>query len=256
MAEGVIHMIFRIKELLRYKVHARDGVLGEVEDFYFDDFEWCLRYMVVSGGDEMDGRRLLISTAAVERPDPSTTELKINLSKETTKNSPEITLDRPITREEQIAIHSYYEWPLYWEASGLSAYPLVEMVTDMRKQEAENEGVHPLRSARQVLGLSIKARDGHLGSVEDFLVEDEKWNMYYLVIDTGSWLPGRQVIISPQWIENIRWEDSEVEVDLNQETIKNSPEYDPTTPLDSEYEARLSEYYGSRNPNRSDSENA
>jgi hypothetical protein len=237
-------MILGIKELRKYEVSARNGVIGEVDDFYFDDFDWSLRYLVIAGNEEMGGRKLLISTVALHRPDSNNNQLSIDLSKEILKNSPEVTFERPVTREEEVALHSYYDWPFYWEAAGISAYPFVEMVTDMKKQEEENEGVHPLRSAKQMLGLGIRARDGSIGSVDDFLVEDEKWNMLYIVVDTGAWLPGKKVLLSPQWVEKIRWGESDVEVDLSQETIKNSPEYDPSVPLDTEYEGRLNEYYG------------
>jgi hypothetical protein len=142
-----------------------------------------------------------------------------------------------------VALHSYYQWPFYWEAVGVSAYPFVDMVSEMKKKEAENEKVHPMHSVKQMLGLSIRARDGIIGTLDDFIVEDEKWNMLYLVIDTSTLLPGKKVIVSPQWIENIRWTESDVEMDLNQETIKNSPEYDASLPLDEPYESRLSEYY-------------
>jgi hypothetical protein len=244
VAKGVVQMIFRIKELVRYTVAARDGALGYVEDFYFDEFNWSLRYMVVAGEDELDGRKFLLSTVALDRPDFTTSQMRVKLLKETIKNSPEVTFERALTREEEVALHSYYQWPFYWEAAGISAYPFVEMVSEMRKQQAENDEIRNLRSVKKILGLSIQARDGDIGSVDDFLVEDEKWNMHYLVIDTGSWLPGRKVIISPQWIEEIRWDEAGVGVDLNRETIKNSPEYDPSVPLDTEYEKRLHEYYG------------
>jgi hypothetical protein len=236
-------MIFQVKELRKYDIHARDGIVGRVDDFYFDDFEWGLRYLIISGNEEMEERKLLISTIALNQPDFNNSQLSIDLSKGILKNSPEVKLDRPITREEEIALHSYYQWPFYWEAAGVSAYPFVEMVSNMKKQEAEEEGVHLLRSINQVLGLNIKARDGRIGSVDDFLVEDQKWNMLYMVVDTGAWLTGKKVIISPQWVESIRWGKSDVEVDLSRETIKNSPEYEPSQPLDEEYEDRLSEYY-------------
>jgi sporulation protein YlmC with PRC-barrel domain len=239
-------MIFRVSDLIKYRVSARDGAIGEVDDIYFDEFNWTLRYLVVSGNEMMDGRKLLISTVALNHLNNNETQFSIDLSKETLKNSPEVTFGRPITREEEVALHSYFDWPFYWEAAGISAYPFVEMVSEMKKQETGYENVQSLRSVNQVLGWSIRARDGNVGSVDDFLVEDEKWNMLYLVIDTGSWLPGRKVIISPQWVEKIHWTESGVEVDLSQETIKNSPEYDPSLPLDTDYEGRLSEYYGQK----------
>jgi hypothetical protein len=74
--------------------------------------------------------------------------------------------------------------------------------------------------------FSIHARDGSIGKVVDLLVEDEGWRIYFLIVDTGSWLPGRKVLVSPSWIQNVDWSASHVDIDLNKETIRNSPEYD------------------------------
>jgi hypothetical protein len=54
-----------------------------------------------------------------------------------------------------------------------------------------------LRSVGQVRGYSIRATDGEIGSVHDFLFDDEHWTVRYLVADTGDWLSGRLVLISP-----------------------------------------------------------
>ncbi|MBN1992021.1 MAG: hypothetical protein JW953_04910 [Anaerolineae bacterium] len=66
----------------------------------------------------------------------------------------------------------------------------------------------------------------------------------YLVIDTRNWLPGRKVLLAPTWIEAVSWPGRQVYIDLAQETIKNSPEYDPSTPINEVYEERLYDFYG------------
>jgi hypothetical protein len=83
-----------------------------------------------------------------------------------------------------------------------------------------------LRSTRRVTGYHIHATDGEIGHVEDFIVDDENWALRYLVVDTGHWLPGRQVLISPQWIKGVNWADSCVYMDRSREAVKNSPKID------------------------------
>ena len=100
-----------------------------------------------------------------------------------------------------------------------------------------------LRSAKILKGLDISARDGELGEVEELIVDDEDWTIRYMVVDTGRWLPGRKVIISPQWISEKDMAQGRVVVDLSQSSVRNSPVYDPDT-LDRDYEDRLYEYYG------------
>lgn len=78
---------------------------------------------------------------------------------------------------------------------------------------------------------------------EDFLIDDHDWRIRYLEINTGHWWAGRKILVSPEWISAIDWQQSTVRVDLDRETIKGAPEYEPRTPVDREYEARLHEYY-------------
>jgi len=49
----------------------------------------------------------------------------------------------------------------------------------------------------------------------------------YMIVDTRNWLPGRKVLISPEWIDRVSWEDSKVYVDLAQRHIQAAPEFDP-----------------------------
>jgi hypothetical protein len=94
-----------------------------------------------------------------------------------------------------------------------------------------------------VISYYIGARDGDIGHVEDFVVDDEGWYIRYLVIDTRNWLPGKKVLIDPRWIEGVSWAESKVFVDLLQEVIRNSPEYDSNAPLGRAYESQLYEHY-------------
>ena len=111
--------------------------------------------------------------------------------------------------------------------------------------EEKETGDPHLRSAREVAGYHIQASDGSIGHVEDFIVDDATWDLCYLVVDTGNWLPGRKVLISPQWVvEPISWIESTVNVVLTREQVKESPVFDPTAPVNREYETRLYDYYG------------
>ncbi len=65
-----------------------------------------------------------------------------------------------------------------------------------------------------------------------------------MVVDTRNWLPGKKVLIAPGWIESIAWSQQTVTVDLERESIQHCPAYDPSQPLDREYEKRLHEHYG------------
>jgi hypothetical protein len=93
-------------------------------------------------------------------------------------------------------------------------------------------------------GYTVAGQDDACGTVKDFLVDDEYWVVRYLVLDTGNWLPGRKVILAPAWVKDVTWADRKVIVDLSQEQIKGSPEFNPDEPVNRQYEVRLYDYYG------------
>jgi hypothetical protein len=115
---------------------------------------------------------------------------------------------------------------------------------DKMEEEEKNSGDSHLRSSKEVLGYHIRASDGEIGHIEDFIAEDDTWFIRYIVVDTRNWLPGRKVLISPQWVEKISWAVHKVHIDLLRDNIKNSPEYDPGQPVNREYETMLYDYYG------------
>jgi len=95
-----------------------------------------------------------------------------------------------------------------------------------------------------LLDLSIEARDGDIGSVHDVLFDDESWTIRYLVIDTGKWLPGRKVLLSPCAVRAIAWGQRQISVDLTREEVKNSPHIDTDKPVSRQYERAYFDYYG------------
>ena len=99
-----------------------------------------------------------------------------------------------------------------------------------------------LRSAANVTGYYIEATDGDIGHVEDFIIDDETWEIRYMVVDTRNWLPGKKVLIAPRWIDRVSWEVSKVYASLSRDAIKKAPEYHPDT-LNREYEEKLHDHY-------------
>ena len=68
--------------------------------------------------------------------------------------------------------------------------------------------------------------------------------MRYIVVDTKNWLPGKKVLVPPAWIESADWLQKTVTVDLTKGQVERSPEYDPTSPVNREYEHQLYDFYG------------
>ena len=74
-------------------------------------------------------------------------------------------------------------------------------------------------------GYHIQTRDGTIGHVSDFIMDDKSWAIRQLVVETGHWFSGKEVLISLSKIDGISYEESKVFVNSTMETIRQEPEY-------------------------------
>jgi uncharacterized protein YrrD len=244
-------MLRSTKELRGYKIRAIDGEIGQVHEFYFDDLDWIFRYLVVDTGNWLPGRKVLLKPVVLAQPDWETRSLSVELTKEQVENSPSISADEPVSRQMEVDLHTYYGWTPYWRGGlppfgvgAAAAAEAIAMAAAPMGESDDQEGDQHLRSTREVNGYRIQARDGEIGHVDDLIIEDETWFIRCLVVDTRNWLPGRKVLVAPAWAEQVSWVEREIQVDLSRETIRESPEFDASTPVNRDYEGRLYDYYG------------
>jgi hypothetical protein len=101
-----------------------------------------------------------------------------------------------------------------------------------------------LRSAKEITGYSLEAVDGPIGLCGDVLFDDEEWTIRYMVADTGTWLPGRKVLISPISLGQPNWDSRLFPVQLTREQIRRSPGLDEDAALSSQYEMVWLSHYG------------
>ncbi|OGV73193.1 MAG: hypothetical protein A3K19_30100 [Lentisphaerae bacterium RIFOXYB12_FULL_65_16] len=243
-------MLRSLNQLHGYSVHATDGDIGKVCEFYFDDIRWGIRYLVVSLGRWLPGRKVLISPTALGEPDWEKRILPVSITKAQVESSPDVDTDMPVARQHEAELHRHYGWELYWSAEALAGAPFVGPLDDPASSPPEtvNKGGKPfdahLRTTRVITGFHIEAVDGVIGHVADFIVDDACWCIRYLVVDTRSWIPGRQVLVAPEWVERVSWETSTVYLDNTRKEVKNCPEFTPSSPVNRRYEECLYDYYG------------
>ncbi|MGD9329869.1 MAG: PRC-barrel domain-containing protein [Desulfobacterales bacterium] len=238
-------MLLNVSSIRKCDLMASDGVIGKCKDFLFDDGQWTIRYMVADTARWLPGRKVLISPLSLGSP-LWPDQLPVNLTKEQIKESPPLDEDAPVSREYEIRWADHYQYPYYWphgDLWGIRHYGPAVPSAHASERIEDAQGTN-LRSAKEVTGYHIEARDGGIGHVEDFIVDDTMWSIRYLVIDTRNWLPGRKVLVAAPWVDHIRWADETVHVTMDKEQIENSPPYDPKQPVNLGYEARLYDYYG------------
>jgi hypothetical protein len=242
-------MLRSVNELKNYAVRGNDGGIGSLDDFYLDDESWTIRYFA---GTSLSGRKFLVTPAALGCVNAQAGTLELLITRAQIENSPTIETQKPVSRHHEKALLDYYGCPYYWTGPylwGLSESPVRSV--EVRPREAEQqlaaaetdeEGVH-LRSLHAITNYSIKAKDGEIGHARDFLMEQETAQIRYMVVDTGSWWPGKKVLVARDWITEVSWAAMQIQVDLFREVIKTAPEYNYNVPIDSDYEKRLYGHY-------------
>lgn len=249
-------MVYSLNHLKGRSLQARDGLIGKVHDVFYDATDWIARYLVVDMGSMLNKRSVLISPGAAGSADWGHAVIPVDLTIEQVRNSPEIDTDMPVTRQHEAALRHYYGWPAYWGAiagegglaspiltpTGGPSGPEVRERTDGDQPPRRPTDTH-LRSANDTLGYHVQATDGTIGHVDEFLIDDDVWRIRYLVIDTRNWLPGRRVLVSPEWIGTVDWATEVVEVGLTRDAVKASPLYDPAAHWSAVYAAELHEHY-------------
>ena len=239
-------MLCDAKTLTGYKLSSRDGEIGKVKEFYFDDQYWTIRYLVADTGNWLTGRQVLISPYALLAVNREEQDIAIDLTKKQIEESPSLNTDKPVSRQFEETYNGYYGWPMYWGGPyAWGSYPYMVRAHEKLKEptQAQKAWDPHLRSTHEVRGYHVQAADGEMGHVEDFIVDDETWAIRYLVIDTQNWWPGKKVLVSPHWIERVSWGEAKVSVNLPRATLRQSPEYTDASLLTRDYETGLHRHY-------------
>jgi hypothetical protein len=239
-------MIISSKILQGYSLHSHDGDLGTAKDFYFDDRHWAIRYLVAETGRWLTSRQVLISPYALGEVMLKTKRIDIDLSKKQIEDSPPLGSNVPVSMQFERDYYGYYGWPVYWGTPLMWGY-YPDIVRNKGKQTVvtheDHKWDHHLRSTREVRGYHLQATDGEIGHMEDFLIDDETWAIRYLVINTGNWWSGKNILVSPTWIHRVSWSESKIYIDISREEVKKAPEYFGERMLTKEDENALHRHY-------------
>ena len=101
-----------------------------------------------------------------------------------------------------------------------------------------------LRSLGDLEKYSVSATDGDIGKVVNFLLDDKRWVVRYLVVETGGILGGRRVLISPIAFREADWSSQRFHLALTMDKIKHSPSIDVDQPVSGQHEREFARYYG------------
>lgn len=218
-------MLHKVKELVGDAIAASDGEIGRVDQVYFDDENWRVRYLVVDTGGWLAGRKVLIPPVSIDPSKSSENAIAVRLTREQVEHSPDIDTDMPVSRQYEAALDRYYDYSLFSAPPEESALSAGERAAESGRtlQEAERKAsASHLRASSEVIGYSIRATDGAVGHVDDLMVDDANWAIADLVVDPRDWLPGKKVLVAPSAVEGIDWQSKEVRLRMPRREIHHA----------------------------------
>lgn len=226
-------MLESTHKLIGFSLAAEDGEIGTVKDFYFDDQNWNIRYLVVETGNWLFGRRVLISPFAVQSVSEDQKLLKVNMTKDQVKSSPTIDTNLPVSKQMEKKLNDYYAWP-YYGGAGMG-YPTTGMVKVARVIKADavedSKADKHLRSYKHVRDYTVYNPDGYLGETVDFLVNTADWTLPHLIIEMAEPRIGELLLIATDNIASIDFSTYAVSVMLGTAQLERlssiHPDADP-----------------------------
>jgi uncharacterized protein YrrD len=215
-----------VSELRGCAIHTTDGDLGHVDDVFFDDRAWSVRYFVIQTGQLLHRRRVLLDPAAVSSLDAMHKAVDVRVTRVQLERGADADAHMPVSRWCALHYRNFAAWPVLWVAGfsepqyAIADPRTAEASATRRQAQSIGAGQPPephLRSAAHVTGHHVIARDGELGHVSDFVVDDEGWSLCDVVVESRHWLHTRQVELATYWIDSLSWAMSTVQVDLTRE---------------------------------------
>lgn len=227
-------MFHNMARLRGTRIGATDGEIGELMGLFFDEKTWQIRCLVLDTGHWLGGRKVLIAVDYFQRPKGRGEKLHVNVTRDQIENSPAL-LKAESARGQigKLSVFDYHILEPSREFSLVGPEPGIIGKLDTRL----------LHGTDEVAGYTIHTTDGDIGHLVDFIFDDESWIVRYLVVDTGSWWPGRKVLLSPEWVESMNWYDNKVFVNVSRESIKTAPSCEPLELPNRECEEKVFAHY-------------
>lgn len=211
-------MLRSLDDLICASVTATDGEVGSVRNVLFDDRSWMIRYMVIDVGHWLARRDVVISVSAIDQPDWVAKTFPAHLTKEQVRHSPDVDSQKPVSRQQEIAMREYYGWPAYWDTFLNPEFASVSIPVGRRFPVHTQEDPH-LRSTEDVIGYRVWATDGLIGCLESFIVDEASWHLGYLDVKAGDWLYNRSILVPSREVTSVLWADHRINLDRARQQI-------------------------------------
>lgn len=220
-------MIRQLSTLRDHTVMGSDIEIGRVHGSHFDDAHWKLRYFIVHPHESLELPLVLVSPHTLRDHDPEAGRLHVSQTRGHLEGSPRTENSLTLHRSHEIAFSRHFGWPAWWEET-----------TPTPQSQCEPA----LRSTLR--GYGVDSLNRYMGTLTDYLIDDETWEIRYLVVKTQGWDTHDWLLVAPSWIVDLGQANHIFTVGLRSEEIANAPRWHPEMPLSREFERGLHAHYG------------
>lgn len=187
----------RLSRLLATTLNCVDGPLGRVQDFYFDDFRWTIRYLVCRLPRNDKCRTVLVPSGHFRTSDWDLPIFPVALTREEVLACPPADSDMPVSRQRLQGLGEV----IFWPDQGGGANPSLVVPAPPLAQAGDPH----LRSFATVRQYRVESPHSVLGTVKDFIIDDESWSVKALVVQLTPWYRPKTVLVYPQWARDFDW---------------------------------------------------
>lgn len=257
--------LHKLSDLIRHALLLKVGSVATVVCIYFDDQNWKVRHFVVRMDGRPPRREILVAPHLVRRLSEQSSSLTIGLTWRQLESAPSADSELPVSHHHELGMSDQadhpslpprtaldiarpwdficFGWPPH-RVHGLLFDPTIDPSRLIPPLLPRALAAQPhLRSSQAVKGYRLRARNGDIGHLEDFILEEPDWKVRYLEIGTRNWLPGKLVLMPPTWIRDMNRALHQVRVDLDRETIRTAPPYDCCQAITQGAETTITEHY-------------
>ncbi|MCB9091456.1 MAG: PRC-barrel domain-containing protein [Halobacteriovoraceae bacterium] len=231
--------IITTKELLKFNILCKDEPLGKVEDLYFDKNSFYLRYLLVNTEHFVLKDYVLVSPISFSEIDLENKTITLSVTKERLENTPTLNNRDKISIIYEEHYNQYFGWPFYWTGSvspwdvgpyGIpwNYYTDNSEIKNLQKKSTQHDKLKDqLYSALDMHSFSIHAEHskGNFGHIQGFLINSSTMAIDYIIVDTIKYIPSKLVVLRPEWIQDVHWDEQEIIFPFSKDVIKNAPDF-------------------------------
>jgi hypothetical protein len=236
-------MLLTFQNVLDTAVDGKDGNIGSLQDLLFERKSWHIRYLVVDTGNLFGKRQVLLVPGILTRVDWSGTGLTMPVTRQQANEALDIDECRPLSRRKEHELARHFGWQPYWQTGPAGLPSNVGLPTTTVSERIEPEDALHVGSARSLIGFDVKSREADVGYAGSLVFDDQEWMTRYLVVDVGSLLSDRRVLVASDWL-TIDWDAQDIRVDVTCDEMEGAPEFDLQMPIHRDYETLLYDHYG------------